>query len=282
MTTFETADGASATPADRPWGNRWRIYDRLIAGIPEDILVTRVCLGSAWTYVEAECGMGVSMTCRGGMRGTGRANPVGQPLRQLASLSKSWNFEQATLGIASLNAWYSRRELLDPMGATYDDEGECPDGHERAADAFAVYARQMPGKKVCVIGHFPHVERIARERGGILTVLERNCTSSLDTPDPACEYLIPEQDYLFMTGVTFTNKTATRLLELARMSGKTHTVLVGPSVIPAACMFDEGVECLAGSVVADPEKVRALVESGAGQLFGEGLLMFDCWNRPAE
>lgn len=163
------------------------------------------------------------------------------------------------------------------MGATYDDEGAQPVGHERAADAFAVYAPRMAGRNVCVVGHFPHVERIAQERGGHLTVLERSCTSPLDTPDPACEYVVPDQDYLFMTGVTLINKTQPRLLDLARMSGRTHTVLVGPSVVPAEFMFDEGVECLAGSVVADPEGVQTLVERGAGQLFGNALLMFDCF-----
>ena len=87
-----------------------------------------------------------------------------------------------------------------------------------------------------------------------------------------------------MTGVTIINKTATRLLELARLRAeatagaeRTHTVLVGPSVIPAPALFDEGVECLAGSVVGDPEALRSLVERGAGQLFGDALLMFDCF-----
>lgn len=267
---------ASTTPAThRPW----RLYDRLIAGIPDEVLVRRTCLGANWSYVEAECGMGVAMTCSGGARPgcASKATLRGRSLRELAGLAKSWNFEEATLGVAALNAWYARRELLDPLDATYDDEGEQPDGHERRADAFAQYAAKMAGRNVCVVGHFPHVERIARERGGRLTVLERNCTADIDTPDPACEYVIPEQDYLFMTGVTLTNKTMPRLLALARMSGRTHTVLVGPSVVPAAWMFDEGVECLAGSVVADPEGVRDRVERGAGMLFGDALLMFDCF-----
>jgi uncharacterized protein (DUF4213/DUF364 family) len=264
--------------SERMAQQRWHLYDELIAGVPEDVLVTRACLGNSWTYVEAECGMGVAMTCRGGAPRTDRAPLAGRPLREVAAFAKSWNFGQATLGVAALNAWYSRREALEAMGATFDDEGEQPEGHERAADAFAVYAPQMAGKNVCVIGHFPHVERIALQRGGNLTVLERNCTSDLDTPDPACEYVIPEQDLLFMTGVTITNKTVTRLLELARLSSRTRTIMVGPSIIPAPLMFEqEGVECLAGSVVVDPDGVRELVERGAGQLFGNALLMFDCF-----
>lgn len=257
--------------------NPWRLYDALIEQIPAEPLVRRLCLGTSWTYVEAECGMGVAMTCKGGACPSTKDPLVGQPLHEVAKLAKSWNWGEASLGVAALNAWYSRREMLEPYGATYDNEGAQPEGHERASDAFAIYANRMPGKKVCVVGHFPHVERIARERGGILTVLERNCTSDIDTPDPACEYLVPEQDYLFMTGVTLTNKTQPRLLELARTSGRTHTVLVGPSVVPAPLLFNEGVECLAGSIVADPDAVRSLVERGAGMLFGDALLMFDCF-----
>ena len=43
------------------------------------------------------------------------------------------------------------------------------------------------------VGHFPHVERIARERGGILTVLERGCTDAPAAHGPACECLVPER-----------------------------------------------------------------------------------------
>lgn len=155
----------SESPAAPATHNPWRLYDALIDGIPDDVAVTRLCLGAAWTYVEAESGMGVAMTCTGGGAPTTESPLVGRPLREVAGLAKSWNWGEATLGVAALNAWYTRRELLDPLGATYDDEGAQPLDHERAADAFAVYASKMPGKKACVVGHFPHVERIARERG---------------------------------------------------------------------------------------------------------------------
>jgi uncharacterized protein (DUF4213/DUF364 family) len=35
-------------------------------------------------------------------------------------------------------------------------------------------------------------------------------------PDPACEYLLPSQDFVFCTGVTLINKTAPRIFDLAR------------------------------------------------------------------
>ena len=38
-------------------------------------------------------------------------------------------------------------------------------------------------------------ERIAEYAN--LTVLERNCAHDLDTPDPACEYVLPGADFAF-------------------------------------------------------------------------------------
>ena len=38
-------------------------------------------------------------------------------------------------------------------------------------------------------------------------------------------------------------------------------------------LFDWGVEMLAGSVVADPDKARFAVKNGAGAFFGEALQM---------
>lgn len=249
-----------------PWG----FYDMLIEGVPEDVLVTDYCLGTHWSYLQAECGMGVSFSTRGGAKQADKRDLRGLPLREVAALSKSWSFPEASIGVAALNAWYARRELTDALGAVYDETVDLPDGTIRKIDAFELYRPEIASKgnaKVTVVGHFPHVDRIAEYAE--LTVLERS-PSGDDLPDPACEYVVPEQDYLFMTGVTIINKTAPRLLALAE--GVT-TIMVGPSVVMSPKLFDYGVDMLAGSVVADPEKTKFAVKTGAGQFFGEALQM---------
>ena len=253
-----------------PMESPWKFYDMLIEGVPEDALVTDYCLGTHWSYLEAECGMGVSFTTKGGAKRIDKRDLRGLPLREVAALAKSWSFEEASIGVAALNAWYARHELTDALGATYDETVDLPDGTIRKIDAFELYRPEITAKgaaKVTVIGHFPHVDRIAEYAQ--LSVLERNPHDD-DLPDPACEYIIPEQDYLFMTGVTIINKTAPRLLALAE--GVT-TIMVGPSVVMSPKLFDYGVDMLAGSVVADPEKTRFAVKTGAGQFFGEALQM---------
>ncbi len=247
----------------------WKLYNHLIGEIPEDILVTDYCLGTHWSYITATCGMGVSFTCKGGAKRQYTMDLRGLSLRTVAELAKSWSFEEATLGVAALNAWYSQHDKLDPLGARYDLTQDLPDGTIRKMDAFELYRPYMRGKKVTIIGHFPHVERVAEYAD--LTVLERNCTQDNDTPDPACEYILPSQDFVFATGVTIINKTAPRLLDLAKDAS---FIFTGPSVVPSPFLFEWGVETLAGSVVADPEKLQFAVKSGAGKMFGEALQMF--------
>lgn len=231
-----SADSECTPKASTPWD----LYDRLIAGIPEDVAVRDYCLGTKWSYVEADCGMGVAWSAKNGAKRTRKDDLRASSLRDVAALSKSWCFEEATLGIAALNAWYSRPALLDALGAVYDGAASAAEHAEGRTnmriDAFELYRPRIEahaGARVTVVGHFPHVERIAEYAQ--LTVLERNCRDEWDTPDPACEYVLPETDYAFITGVTLINKTAPRLLELA---SRAHVVMVGPSVVLAPQMFD--------------------------------------------
>ena len=268
MTTNKTA-GCDCEARGR---DPWALYDALIAGVPQDVCVVDYGMGLHWSYVTAECGCGVAWTMRGGAscghggsRGSGDLR--GRSLREMASLAKSWDFERATLGVAALNAWYSRRELLDPLGAVYEEAREMAPT-ERKREAFHEFRPMMAGKKVAVIGHFPHVLDLTACCDE-LTVLERNCGQG-DTPDPACEYVLPSQDMVFITGTTTINKTLPRLLELSRNA---LTVMTGPSVVAAPVLFDHGADVLAGSVVGDPEKTAFAVRNGRGMLFGEAIQM---------
>lgn len=250
----------------------WELYDELIKGIPEEVFIKDYCLGINWSYVEAESGMGISYTCRGGAtKRTDKRDFWGLSLRELASLSKSWCYEEATLGIAAMNAWYGQPALLDEMGAIYDESVELPDGSTHKTDAFELMRPEIEAKgdaSVVVVGHFPHVDRI--EEYAQLTVLERNCRTPLDTPDPACEFILPDADYAFITGVTLENKTAPRLLELAKDA---FVTMVGPSVVMSQTLLEAGVDMAAGSVVLDQERVVHSVKSGGGMSFGGAIQM---------
>ncbi|MBR2836673.1 MAG: hypothetical protein IKE43_13315 [Coriobacteriales bacterium] len=255
---LEEIMGANASP--------WDLYDRMIAGIPRGIAVLDYCLGLHWAYVEAESGIGISHTLRGGGSPTLSGDPRDLDLRSLAELSKSWDFIEATLGIAALNAWYSQLSRLEGLGALIDWENQ---KGSLEGDPFKALREDYSGKNVTVIGHFPHVEQMAEYCN--LTVLERNCTSPVDVPDPAAEYIIPEQDYLFMTGTTLQNKTAPRLLELGK---NTITVMVGPSTVPCEPIANAGVQVLSGSVVVDAEEAKLAVRGGNKMQWRRGIKKF--------
>ena len=76
-----------------------------------------------------------------------------------------------------------------------------------------------------------------------------------DYPDTACEYLLPEADYVFVSSSSFVNKSAPRLLDLA-VGGGAHTVLVGPSTPMHPLLLDLGVDTVTG-YVPDPEVGKA-------------------------
>ena len=82
----------------------WKFYNHLIGHVPEDLVVRDYCLGTHWSYVEADCGMGISFTCKGGAKRKHTMDLRGLPLRAVAELAKSWCFEEASLGVAALNA----------------------------------------------------------------------------------------------------------------------------------------------------------------------------------
>lgn len=241
--------------------DEWQLYQRLVEGIPEGISVKDVLVGNHWAIVEAESGYGMSMVVSGG-RGTYGLYPaaLNMELRDLAAQCTSWNFLEASVGVAALNAWYSTPENAAAAGMKVEEKG--------SNDGFDLYRRLCTGKRVCVVGHFPLVERLADECE--LSILER-APHGEDLPDPACEYIIPHQDVLFCTGITLTNKTMPRLLALSRQS-KGSAILVGPSVVPSPALFDFGVDCMAGSVVTDPERAKAAVMHAATSgIFAHGV-----------
>ena len=245
--------------------NPWSLYDELIAGVPRGIAIVDYNLGDNWSYINAECGCGIAMTVHGGAAGEPRSIE-GMDLKNVCELSKSWNWEEATLGVAALNAYYTTPEKVRALGGVID-EGVVESGD--ASNPFKLLRDEYAGKRVCVVGHFPNVH--AMDGCGELIVLERNCNSEMDTPDSACEYLMPEMDYVFITGTTLTNKTLPRLLTL---SHDAITVITGPSAIPSVVTHDHGADLICGSVVLDPQAARRASLGGNKLEWREGIKKF--------
>lgn len=249
----------------------WELYDELIQGIPDDILVEGYNTGCSWALVRAGGSTGISVTVKGLTRDFEHQGPItGEPLKKIAACVKSWNFLEASLGAAAINAYYNapaRVEALEGIiGADKEQSLQC----RTKNDAFAAYMEKTKGKRVAVIGHFPNIEE---QLGPVcdLSILERN-PSMGDYPDTACEYILPQQEFVFITGMTLINKTLSRLLQIVR--DKAQVVLVGPSVPLAPVLFDYGVCDLAGFYVTEQETMDARVRRGEMMaIFKEGRMV---------
>lgn len=221
----------------------WDLYDQLIDEIPADITVTAIHTDGKWRRVaSSEDGVGMAFGMNVQSRPRATEDPsdlIGRRLRDVAALAKSWNFEDAGIGMAAVNAYHSHP-----------------------------YAPLVAGKRVAVIGHFPFAAA-AMPDAAELTILERNVFDG-DYPDSACEYLLPDMDYVFISGSAFVNKTMPRLLAL---SSDAHTVVLGPSAPASPAILRAGATTVMSFASAHP----ARLEDG---LAGRSLLgMYDAGMR---
>jgi uncharacterized protein (DUF4213/DUF364 family) len=236
----------------------WEIYDALIEAVAPDSTV-QACLGGLhWFAVRSE-GTGLAMTPREGEACLPQAGGIaGMRTRKLAASLKSWNFHEAALGLAAINSAFNTRTSIE------HSPGMRP-GKEPDQDIFTCLLDQLRGKKVAVIGHFRNLERVRAVCD--LSILERFPQPG-DFPDPACDWILPEQDYVIMTATTLINKTLPRLLELSRNA---FVVLAGPSTPLTPRLFEFGIDMLGGLVVEDEAKVWTVVqEGGKHQIFRSG------------
>lgn len=230
----------------------WTIYDELIERIPEDLTVLECMLGVSWTLVKSERGLGIVKTIKGGKKGSGLSGITGMKLKDLAGYAKSWNMLEASLGLAAINSALNHPEQIEQItGKPVDESAEA-----EKMNAFKLVMPEIPGKKVAVIGHFPEIEKLQEVCD--LSILEREPQGD-DFPDSSCEYILPEQDYVFITGTAFTNKTMPRLLELSK---KSHLTLVGPSVPISQDLFCYGVDTIASFIITDEELIWKAVQEG--------------------
>lgn len=231
--------------------NAWRLYDALIGAIPPDARVTAAGRGPRWWAVRSSHGgLGMAYGMAGDSRPPVASEPVGAPLREVAALAKSWNFDEAGLGVAALNAWYAQPDAAARAGFIASEVNNFE-------QVFHPFQDQIAGKVVSVIGHFPFAPH-ALAGAAVLNVLER-APHPGDFPDPACEYLLPASDVVFISGSAMVNKTLPRLLELSRTA---QTIVLGPSTPLSGELFAHGADVVLGFVPSDPGSLFSSLTTG--------------------
>lgn len=233
----------------------WDLYDELIDAVPSDLRVKDYMIGLHWTVVTSEQGIGVAKTVRGGMAGSELSRIHDMSLKQLAISIKSWNMLDASLGLAAINSTLNAKEKV--MDITTPLIGEGSDDYRiEDISGFTNDVFEVVGRKVACVGHFPKIEYLREVCR--LSILDRNPMPG-DYPDSACEYILPDQDLVYITGTALINKTMPRLLEL---SANARVVLLGPSVPISPVMFKHGADLIAGMVVSDRKLLWEAVQAG--------------------
>jgi len=235
-----------------------RIYELLLDHAASDTQVTELTIGLVWTVCKAER-LGLAMSP--GL--VTRTLPwpgtlVGKTLGELATWITDWEPYKATVGMAAINSSLNRFEL--PSGITL-----LTAANRGNLAVFEHFLPRLKDKKVVVVGRYPGIERYAEDFD--LRILERQPVDT-DYPDPACEFLLPDADWVFLTASSITNKTFPRLAELAQHA---TTVLMGPTVPWLPELHEFGINYLAGLEVVDPIKLyQTAAEGGGVRIFENG------------
>ena len=233
----------------------YELYDALIDYAAGPEAVRSVIIGLVWTCCEAD-GTGLAMSPGIATRTLPWAGTLrGKPLSELAGWVREFDAYRATVGMAAVNAGINRLGLL-PDGITLAPRT----GTGNNLAVFEHFLPQIRGKRVVVIGRYPGLDEFAAANALNLTVLERQPGAS-DLPDSACEFLLPEAEWVFITATSIPNKTFPRLAELSRDA---VTVLMGPTTPWLPELYHFGIDYLAGVEIADAETLRHTLAEGGG------------------
>jgi hypothetical protein len=165
---------------------------------------------------------------------------LGKPTIELA---RSWDFTEASVGCASINASLRPKDLAK-------------------REIFAhILGISEDYEKIGVVGLFPFVEELKR-RGDVYLFERKPVAGAL--PDTAVETLLPKCDLVVISGSTFVNKTLERLLEIS----EGYTLVIGPTTPLTPILFEYGADLLAGAVVKGKRALEVVSQGGGTREFG--------------
>lgn len=236
------------------------IYELLLAASQTSALVKEVMIGVTWTLCQADA-IGLCMSPAYPTRTLPWSGTLVQrPIAELAHWLRSWDGYEASVGMAAINAAINATSALPAVAQPLASQGSAN------LAVFEHFLPFMQGQRVVVIGRYPGLSQY--EQVTDMTVIERQPTAQ-DLPDTACEYVLPEAEWVFLTATSIVNKTFPRLVELSRHA---KVVLMGPTLPWLADLAEMGIDYLAGVTVTQPEALRQTIAEGGGvRIFETGV-----------
>jgi len=238
------------------------VYELLLDHCTSDDVVDNLMIGLVWTLCKTKdnTSVGLAMSPNHITRTLSWSGDLtGKPITDLAAWILDWNPYQASVAMAAINSCINSRTLPDSVVV------EPQEGHANLA-VFDYFLPQLHNQKVVVVGHYPGIERYQDLMQ--LSVLERQ-PEARDLPDSACEFLLPNADWVFLTASSIPNKTFPRLAELA---SNAKTVLMGPTLPWLPQLHEFGIDYLAGVEITDSNALyHTAAEGGGVRIFNQGL-----------
>ena len=230
------------------------VYDLLLDRALSAKAVTEVLIGLTWTMCQVENGLGLAMSPGMPTRTLPWSGTLaGTSVAELAAKIGSWNPYEATIAMAAINAVVNFDNPL-LSSATLITPANMPAN----LSVFEWFKPMLKDQHTVVVGRYPGLEHYADEIE--LTVLERQPGES-DLPDPACEYVLSDADWVFLTASSIVNKTFPRLAALAKNA---KLVLMGPTTPWIKELSEFGVDYLAGIRIEQPDQLRQTIAEGGG------------------
>jgi uncharacterized protein (DUF4213/DUF364 family) len=239
-----------------------RLYELLLDYCSSNVVVENIVIGLVWTLCQGNSNEANGLAMSPGLPTRTLPWPgtlTGKPITDLAAWILEWDLYKATVAMAAINSCINSGRLPDSV--PLDNSAD----HANLA-VFDYFLPLIQSKNVVVIGHYPGIERYQNQMQ--LSVLERQ-PSSTDLPDSACEYLLPNADWVFLTASSISNKTFPRLADL---SSNAKTVLMGPTTPWLPQLHEFGIDYLAGVEIIDATALYHTVAQGGGvRIFNNGL-----------
>ncbi len=237
-----------------------RLYELLLDYCSSDMLIDNLIIGLVWTLCQGKGATGLAMSPGIATRTLPWSGTLsGKAITDIAAWIFEWEPYKATVAMAAINSCINSRPL--PESTVIEAYEEHPN-----LSVFEHFLPQLHQQKVVVIGHYPGIERYQTQMQ--LTVLEKQPTGT-DFPDSACEFLLPNADWIFLTASSIPNKTFPRLAELA---DNAKTVLMGPTVPWLPQLHEFGIDYLAGVEITDPTALYHTTAQGGGvRIFQNGV-----------
>lgn len=238
------------------------LYELLLDHCTCDAVVDNLMIGLVWTLCQTQdkSSTGLAMSPGFATRTLSWSGSLtGKPVTDLAAWIYDWDPFHASVAMAAINSCINSRPL--PESVVVEHTGD----HANLA-VFEYFLPLLKHKNVVVIGHYPGIERYTDQMH--LNVLEKQ-PSADDLPDSACEFLLPNADWVFLTASSIPNKTFPRLAEL---SLNAKTVLMGPTMPWLPQLHEFGIDYLAGVEITDTDALFHTAAQGGGvKIFHQGL-----------